>query len=182
MGYVVDTHRIEASIRGNEGPSRGNDVSPCGNEVSPRGNDVGKGHDDVFGVRNEVYTAGNVVNAAADDVSADRSADGARRHLSESRCRVGQRCLPGGANAVPLPCGCCNAAREWPPQLALRRSTVCVLDPIRSLRVPGALYGTTSGPGRQAQICGAFRRSPLLRCRAMTHYRPFNIVTTRLYE
>jgi len=73
--YVVGTHRIEASTRANKG-------SPRGNEGSSRGNDGGKGQDDVSRVRN--------------DVSVDRSADGARRHLSESRCRAGQRCIPDG--------------------------------------------------------------------------------------
>lgn len=149
---------------------------------------VGKGQDDVSGVRNDVYTAANVVNAAAHDVSVDRSADGPRRHLSESRYRVGQRGRPGRrvarirllfhADAV-MPHG------EWPPQLALRppqlalRTKVCVLDPIRPLRVPGPLYGTTSVPGRQAQICRCLPSFPAAPVhRGMTHYRPFNIVTT----
>ncbi|MGH9961485.1 MAG: hypothetical protein ACREBC_30885, partial [Pyrinomonadaceae bacterium] len=48
------------------------------------------------GCRTTSTPAGNVVNAGADDVSVDRSADGARRHLSENRSRMGQRGLPDG--------------------------------------------------------------------------------------
>ena len=83
-----------------------------------------------------------------------------------------------GATTAPLPCGCCNAAREWPPQLALGRSKVCVLDSIRSPCPWAALR-----PHKRARPSSADMPMPSVfpRCsgaRAMTHYRPFNIVTT----
>ena len=137
--------RTKGSPRGNEGSSRGTDVSPCGNEGSPWGNDVGKGQDDVSGVRN--------------DVSVDRTADGARRHLSEGRCRVGQRGLPDGGWARILPLFHADAvmphANSHPEG---RRSVYWILS---GLRVPGALYGTTSRPGRSADMP---MPSPFPRC------------------
>ena len=93
--------------------------------------------------------------------------EGARRQLSESRsrwARVASRTAGGREYGLLFHANAVMPHANGRPNLL--RVELCVLDPIRSLRVHGPSTAPQAGPFVKRGYADAFRLSPLLRCTA----------------